>query len=274
MDPRVALKKLADRKEREIDALRLQLAQLQLQLAQAEAYLQAVQDSIRVLPREQEERLDANVLREGTAIAQARDVLKAAGRPLHILEILKRMGRAPDKQGRVSLSGSLAAYVRRNQVFRKAGPNTFTLIGDSSTSASDKIQEERNIPEDFGKLRFESETLSSFSPLETEIASAAPEGQRRLIAAEELDVVRDAVAQALVSSGHASAGQLLSSATWSMDGDRYRIEVAGVGRKMLALTVNAATEKIIRQTLAQVGAPARFSVIPSRTFLPADASRP
>ena len=37
---------------------------------------------------------------------------------------------------------------------------------------------------------------------------------------------------------------------------------AGVGKKMLALTVNAAAEKIIRQELQRLGAPARFLVVP------------
>jgi DNA polymerase-3 subunit gamma/tau len=35
-----------------------------------------------------------------------------------------------------------------------------------------------------------------------------------------------------------------------------------MGKKMLALTVNAAAEKIIRQELQRMGAPARFLVVP------------
>ncbi len=41
-----------------------------------------------------------------------------------------------------------------------------------------------------------------------------------------------------------------------------RIEVPGVGKKMLTLTVNAAAEKIIRQELQRLGAPSRFMVVP------------
>jgi len=41
-----------------------------------------------------------------------------------------------------------------------------------------------------------------------------------------------------------------------------RIEVPGIGKKMLALTVNAAAEKIIRQELQRLGAPTRFLVVP------------
>jgi len=38
--------------------------------------------------------------------------------------------------------------------------------------------------------------------------------------------------------------------------------VPGVGKKMLSLTVNAATEKIIRQQLQRLGASTRFQVAP------------
>ena len=35
-----------------------------------------------------------------------------------------------------------------------------------------------------------------------------------------------------------------------------------IGKKMLALTVNAAAEKIVKQELQRLGGPARFMVIP------------
>jgi DNA polymerase-3 subunit gamma/tau len=38
-----------------------------------------------------------------------------------------------------------------------------------------------------------------------------------------------------------------------------------MGKKMLALTVNAAAEKIIRQQLQQLNAPARFLLIPGQS---------
>ena len=47
-----------------------------------------------------------------------------------------------------------------------------------------------------------------------------------------------------------------------LDSASLRIEVPGVGKKMLSLTVNAVAEKIIRQELQRQGAPARFMVVP------------
>ncbi len=74
--------------------------------------------------------------------------------------------------------------------------------------------------------------------------------------------LRQAVVTALGSAGHATASQLLGTGAWTLDGASLRIAVPGMGKKMLALTVNAAAEKIIRQELQRLGAPARFLVVP------------
>jgi DNA polymerase-3 subunit gamma/tau len=76
-----------------------------------------------------------------------------------------------------------------------------------------------------------------------------------------IETIRHAVGCALVEGGHVSAAQLLGAGAWTLDGGSLRIEVAGMGKKMLALTINAAAEKIIRQELGRLGAPSRFLVI-------------
>jgi hypothetical protein len=75
--------------------------------------------------------------------------------------------------------------------------------------------------------------------------------------------LRKAVAAALVKAGHSSAAQLLNASTWSLDGESIRIVVAGMGEKIIALTVNAAAEKVIRQELRRLGVPMRFIVVPA-----------
>jgi DNA polymerase-3 subunit gamma/tau len=72
----------------------------------------------------------------------------------------------------------------------------------------------------------------------------------------------EAVAKALAADGHTTASTLLGSGVWTVDGNALRIEVAGMGQKMLALTVNAQAEKIIRLELQKLGAPSRFMVVP------------
>jgi len=77
-----------------------------------------------------------------------------------------------------------------------------------------------------------------------------------------LEAVRHAIGSALVDGGHPSAAQLLGSGAWTLEATSLRIEVPGMGKKMLALTINAAAEKIMRQELQRLGAPARFMVLP------------
>jgi DNA polymerase III subunit gamma/tau len=80
--------------------------------------------------------------------------------------------------------------------------------------------------------------------------------------APSLDLLRAGIVQALAQGGHDSASQLLASGGWSLDGGNLRIEIPGLGKKMIALTVNAAAEKILRAELQRLGGPARFLVVP------------
>jgi DNA polymerase-3 subunit gamma/tau len=87
-----------------------------------------------------------------------------------------------------------------------------------------------------------------------------------------VESLRHAVGSALVDAGHSSAAQLLGAGTWTLEATSLRIDVAGMGKKMLSLTVNAAAEKIIRQELQRLGAPTRFLIVPgARSAQPAAA---
>ena len=104
--------------------------------------------------------------------------------------------------------------------------------------------------------------VADYAATPTEGAPAAmPEAAPASIA-PSAEALRHAVGSALVNAKHDSAAQLLGAAEWKFDGGSLRIEVAGIGKKMLGLTVNAAAEKIIRQELQRLGAPSRFLVVP------------
>ncbi|MGA8670100.1 MAG: DNA polymerase III subunit gamma/tau [Terracidiphilus sp.] len=86
--------------------------------------------------------------------------------------------------------------------------------------------------------------------------------------------LRDAVCAALATAGHVTASQLLGTGVWVLDAASLRIEVAGMGKKMLSLTVNAAAEKIIRQELQRLGASSRFLIVPGAANGSAPAALP
>jgi DNA polymerase-3 subunit gamma/tau len=80
--------------------------------------------------------------------------------------------------------------------------------------------------------------------------------------APSIESLRQAIGSALAAAGHESASQLLGAGAWKIDGASLRIEVPGIGKRMLGLTVNAAAEKIIRQEMQRLSGPTRLLVVP------------
>ena len=117
--------------EKKILAKQQEIAGLEMQIQAANSYIQAMQEVLRLLPKEDvengetEQRLQ---LRHGSAMAQTREVLLKTGKPMHIVEIIKAIGRENSKSQRVSISGSLRTYARKNQIFTQVGGNIFGLV--------------------------------------------------------------------------------------------------------------------------------------------------
>ena len=116
---------------------------LELSTREAKSYLQALQDMLKMLPKEGSVR-GADALRPGSDMAKARDAIRAAGTPMHISAILGAMGKENTKKNRVSVAGSLAGYVRKGAIFSKTAPNTFGLVEMTDSGAAVP-------PEEFGK---------------------------------------------------------------------------------------------------------------------------
>jgi hypothetical protein len=121
--------------EERISKKQQEIQELESQMREAKAYIQALQDVAKMLPRDGEaerETLDVSrdgeTMRPGSMVADARNAILAAGKPLHVVDILKASGRENDRKNRTGMSGSLAAYVRRREVFTRPKPNTFGLI--------------------------------------------------------------------------------------------------------------------------------------------------
>lgn len=139
MHIREQFQRLVDRKQQEIK-------NLEAQIEKAKTYVEALQDSMRLLPKDASVASEAT-LRPDTALARTRDILRTAGRPMHINDLLKALGSPTDSKHKLSLGGSLANYVRKGQIFTRPAPNTFGLI-EMNAKADSKVEEE--IPEDFG----------------------------------------------------------------------------------------------------------------------------
>lgn len=131
--------------EEKIKKKDLEIQELESKIREAKSYIQALQDTLKVLPKEE---MAISVptessLRPGGSIAKTLQYLKKTGQPMHISEILKGIGKPISKKERVSLSGSLNFYVKRNSIFNRPSPNTFGLVEWGNISTTEP-------PEDFG----------------------------------------------------------------------------------------------------------------------------
>lgn len=122
---------------------------LEEKLRTARIYLQALQDVLGAI--EKGEGTADSTLRTGSSVAQAREVILRAGKPVHISDLLSALGRGVTKETRASLTSSLAAYVRRGELFTRPAPNTFGLVELGAVpEVSPKPVEP---PPDFGQAR-------------------------------------------------------------------------------------------------------------------------
>jgi len=127
--------------EKRIEKKQDEIASLERQLGEVRAYLQALQDSLKLLPREQVGVASAaDSLRPGSDMDKVRGIISKNGKPMYIAELLKTLGKEDTKGNRLSLSGSLGAYARKGKIFSRTGPNTFGLL-----------EIENNLPEGFGE---------------------------------------------------------------------------------------------------------------------------
>jgi len=125
--------------QRRIDKKRKEINDLESKVRAAIIYIQALEDTLRIIPEEpaMDEVTSSptsvivkleEVLRSGSKPDRARDVLRAAGQPMHIVKMLEAMGEKTDLESRAALAGSLGAYVRDGKIFTRPAPNTFGLV--------------------------------------------------------------------------------------------------------------------------------------------------
>lgn len=135
----------------------IEIQQLEIQVREAKTYIQALQDTVKLLPRENGSAVQDFALRKGSSPALARDVLEKAGKNLHITDILKGIGKEPSRQNRISLAGSLNAYARKGIIFTAEGQNIFGLIGKNGDEP----------PAEFGVIANDEEVEEEFEEEET-----------------------------------------------------------------------------------------------------------
>jgi hypothetical protein len=112
--------------EKLIEKKRGEIVDAQKAIAAAEAYIQAMLDAIKKLPKE--ESALAPSVRPGSDVEKIRDAILNAGKPLHLSEIILALGRNDDADSKAKIAGLLGWYTTKGKVFTKTAPNTFGLV--------------------------------------------------------------------------------------------------------------------------------------------------
>lgn len=120
-----ALQRAVRKKEQEVERLKGNLSE-------AQTHLGGLRKALEIITKGSTDNSNGSEesLRPGSTIAKVRDILSREG-PLHTSEIVKRLGRENTKQNRVSIAGSISAYVRDGRIFEKTAPNTFGVRLDA-----------------------------------------------------------------------------------------------------------------------------------------------
>src|SRR3954466_5527470 len=101
MNERRRVEERLRKKEQEIQSL-------EQQIRDARVYVQAINDVLKLLPKDAEQPAKS-ILRPGSTVALARETILARGGPVHISEILEALGKEVNRENSASLGGSLAA---------------------------------------------------------------------------------------------------------------------------------------------------------------------
>jgi hypothetical protein len=115
----------------------------------ARIYIEALKETLKMFPKEENDKEKTeDRIRPGSKIAKVYDLLKRTGHPMHVIKLLEGIGEPNTKESRVSLSGSLGLYVRKEEIFNRPSPNTFGLLEFNGRSTDEP-------PADFGVVQRE-----------------------------------------------------------------------------------------------------------------------
>ncbi len=124
------IKRRIKKQQQRLEDLRLQYAQITKEIAIEEALLAQCEEVLKFCDTSSND----VELRPGSDAAKVRKLIEESGKPLHVTEILKGLGKQDTQNHRASLGGTLNSYVKKGMVFTRPAPNTFGLISSGSNN--------------------------------------------------------------------------------------------------------------------------------------------
>lgn len=130
----------------------LEIQELESSIREGKAYLQALQDTLKMFPRSIAS--PEATFRPGSLVHKTYELLKQNGKPIHINEIMKSIGIEPSK--RASLASSLNVYIKKDEIFTRPSPGTYGLHEFENTNSNNEP------PSNFGSS--ENEEITELDP--------------------------------------------------------------------------------------------------------------
>jgi hypothetical protein len=139
MNPEREIEKRIEKQRRENDELVARIDYHRRLLAEGQGRLAALEEALQILRKDP----GAPVLRPGTTLHKVAEILREAGKPLHISEILPKLGKEVNRKTRATLTGSLGTYIRNKVIFDRPAPNTFGLIEFTTEGQTLPLQDQQ-----------------------------------------------------------------------------------------------------------------------------------
>jgi len=140
--------------EKRIEKEKAKINDLISQIEKNESFILGLQEALKMLPKEKEfengqvktnKDNSKTSFRAGSDVEKTYNLLRDAGKSMHISEILIGIGKEDTKSNRLSLSSSISRHVRKGDLFKRPFPNSFALI-----ETPDIVNPTLDLPPNFG----------------------------------------------------------------------------------------------------------------------------
>ncbi len=115
------------RKTKDLQELESTRLAIDIQISAARGAISALEEVMKHFPKEDGGGDPARSLRAGGQVHRIYIILKEYGKPMHIKEILEKLGKDTDNKTQQATGSQLNSYVRQGKIFSRDMPNTFGL---------------------------------------------------------------------------------------------------------------------------------------------------
>ena len=140
-------------KQQKLDELRSNCESIEREITLDQVAIQSYQEALQHFPDTQHEsesgRKRPKRLRQGSEIAHVENIIREAGHPMTISDILQRLNKEVSIKNRNALSRSIGLYVSRGKYFTRTGRNEFGLseTQNDESCESNPVSDVNDAPE-------------------------------------------------------------------------------------------------------------------------------